>query len=109
LIYGDPGRRELLEAAGIRSTEALVVLDGAPRHRERVVRQARLLRPGLLIQAFADDHEHKKRLLDAGASDVVLVAEALAAVHELHLVRMLDLTAEGTAGAAVAGGVDSSS
>jgi CPA2 family monovalent cation:H+ antiporter-2 len=98
LLFGDPGRRELLHAAGIRRAEALVVLAGEAGHPARVVRQARLLAPGLSIVGFAKSAAQGQTLLDAGANDVALEIDALDAVHELRLLRFLGLPAEAVAG-----------
>lgn len=91
LIYGDPGRREVLEAAGIRQAAALVMLAGNAGHPERVVRQARLLATELSIVGFVRAAEQKQALLDAGASDVVLETEILDTLRERHLLQWLGL------------------
>lgn len=71
VYYGDASREEILKRVGIETTIALVVTMDSAAAAERVVRGVRANHPGLPIIARARDTEHAKRLLAAGATNVV--------------------------------------
>ena len=86
-IFGDAGRRTVLDAAGAASA-SVVVLALPPVERTFVaVRHLRALNSRLPILARAHGEEERDRLLDAGATEVIqpeLEAAATLARHSLE-------------------------
>jgi CPA2 family monovalent cation:H+ antiporter-2 len=70
-FYGDPSRPELLEAAGLKDAEVLVVAVDDRDNALRIVAHARRVRPDLHIVARARDRVHVYELYQAGANDIV--------------------------------------
>lgn len=70
-FFGDPSRPELLEAAGLREAEVLVVAVDDRENANKIVRHARHERPDLHIVARARDRLHVYELYQAGANDIV--------------------------------------
>jgi CPA2 family monovalent cation:H+ antiporter-2 len=70
-FYGDPTRRDILEAAGLADARVLVVTLDDPAGAIRLVRTARRARPDLRIVARARDRVHVYQLYRAGADDIV--------------------------------------
>ena len=70
-FFGDPTRREILEAAGLAEAEVLVVALDDPAASIRLVRTARRARPDLRIVARARDRVHTYQLHRAGADKIV--------------------------------------
>ncbi|MEY4983275.1 MAG: hypothetical protein RIR62_1541 [Pseudomonadota bacterium] len=70
-FFGDPSRPELLEAAGLREAEVLVVAVDSRENATRIVAYARQQRPDLHIVARARDRVHVYELYQAGADDIV--------------------------------------
>ncbi len=71
VYYGDAGRLEVLEAAGIaRARAAVIILDDADAT-ERTVHLLHGRHPHLAVHARARDNDHMRRLAAAGARDVV--------------------------------------
>ncbi len=96
-FYGDASRADLLEAAGARDAELLIVAVDAPDAALAIVREARRSFPHLRILARARGRASAYDLLDAGAEEVfretlesslALGARALTALgrhpHESH-------------------------
>jgi len=71
-VYGDAGRREVLEQAGVRRAVHLLVTFSRSEEREALVRLARGLNPELEITVRAHYLGERTGLLRAGASGVVL-------------------------------------
>lgn len=70
-FFGDAGRPDLLESAGIAKARLLVVaIDDADRAAE-IVAHARKANPGVVIIARAYDRLHYYKLRDAGADHIV--------------------------------------
>lgn len=70
-FFGDPSRPELLEAAGLREAEVLVVAVDDKANAIKIVRYARQQRADLHIVARARDRVHVYELYQAGANDIV--------------------------------------
>ncbi len=70
-FLGDPGRPELLHAAGLGTASVLVAALDDPEATTRLVAFARRERPDLHIVARARDRTHVFRLYQAGADDIV--------------------------------------
>ncbi len=70
-FLGDPGRPELLHAAGLKTASVLVAALDDPEATTRLVAFARRERPDLHIVARARDRTHVFRLYQAGADDIV--------------------------------------
>ena len=70
-FFGDPTRREILEAAGLDEARVLVVALDDPAAAIRLTRVARRARPDLRIVARARDRVHVYQLYRAGADDIV--------------------------------------
>ncbi|WP_135501607.1 cation:proton antiporter [Roseovarius aestuariivivens] len=70
-FLGDPGRPELLHAAGLGEARVLVAALDNPDATTRLVAFARRERPDLHIVARARDRTHVFRLYQAGADDIV--------------------------------------
>ncbi len=70
-FFGDPSRPEMLEAAGLREAEVLVVAVDDRENANKIVRFARHERPDLHIVARARDRLHVYELYQAGANDIV--------------------------------------
>ncbi|MEL7402408.1 MAG: cation:proton antiporter [Pseudomonadota bacterium] len=70
-FLGDPGRPELLHAAGLKDARVLVAALDDAKATERLVAFARRERPDLHIVARARDRTHVFQLYQAGANDIV--------------------------------------
>lgn len=70
-FFGDPSRPELLEAAGLREADVLVVAVDDRDNATKIVAFARGQRPDLHIVARARDRVHVYELFQAGANDIV--------------------------------------
>ncbi|MEM9500166.1 MAG: cation:proton antiporter, partial [Pseudomonadota bacterium] len=70
-FLGDPGRPELLHAAGLKDARVLVAALDDAEATLRLVAFARRERPDLHIVARARDRTHVFRLYQAGANDIV--------------------------------------
>ena len=70
-FFGDPTRREILNAAGLAEARVLVVALDDPASAIRLTRVARRARPDLRIIARARDRVHVYQLFRAGADDIV--------------------------------------
>ena len=70
-FLGDPGRPEMLHAAGLSEARVLVAALDNPDATTRLVAFARRERPDLHIIARARDRTHVFRLYKAGANDIV--------------------------------------
>ncbi|MFT4150525.1 MAG: cation:proton antiporter [Paracoccaceae bacterium] len=70
-FFGDPARPELLEAAGLKQAQVLVVAVDNPENAIRIVTHARQQRPDLHIVARAYDRVNVYALYRAGANDIV--------------------------------------
>ena len=70
-FLGDPGRPELLHAAGLKTASVLVAALDDEKATTRLVTFARRERPDLHIVARARDRTHVFRLYQAGANDIV--------------------------------------
>lgn len=71
VYYGDASRAEILRHAGIDKAIALAVTMDSAKAAEQVVTAVRKEWPNLPILVRARDLDHAKRLMGAGASDVV--------------------------------------
>lgn len=71
VYYGDASNARILELAGINDAAALVVTMDNVRAAESIVETVRLAQPDLPILVRARDADHGRRLLSAGASEVV--------------------------------------
>ena len=69
--YGDASVPRILELAGIANARALIVTMDNVGAAERIVRSVRTVHPDLPILVRARDADHARRLIEAGASDVV--------------------------------------
>jgi CPA2 family monovalent cation:H+ antiporter-2 len=70
-FFGDPGRPELLRAAGLAEADVLIVAVDDREACLRIVRFARKERAGIAIVARARDRTHVYELYQAGADHVV--------------------------------------
>ncbi len=70
LVYGDPTRPEVLEAAGIREARMLAVVLGNPNEARTCVTQALTMNPGLDVVSLASGEEQRV-LRAAGAVEAV--------------------------------------
>ncbi len=70
-FFGDPGRPELLAAAGLAEADVLVVAVDDRDTAVRIVKHARSERPDIHIVARARDRVHVYELYQAGANDIV--------------------------------------
>jgi len=70
-FLGDPGRPDLLHAAGLKDARVLVAALDDPAATTRLVAFARRERPDLHIVARARDRTHVFRLYQAAANDIV--------------------------------------
>ncbi|MGR3571534.1 cation:proton antiporter domain-containing protein [Brevirhabdus sp.] len=70
-FFGDPGRPELLHAAGLMEARVLIVALDDPQAATRLVDYARRTRPDLHIIARARDRVHVYELYRAGADEIV--------------------------------------
>jgi CPA2 family monovalent cation:H+ antiporter-2 len=87
IFYGDAGRAETLDKAGIESAAQFIVTVDDPLKAERVVRAVRAKRASAPITARAVDRAHADRLVAAGANYVIHEAAEAAlqlAVHALQ-------------------------
>ncbi len=87
IFYGDAGRAETLDKAGIESAAQFIVTVDDPLKAERVVRAVRAKRASAPITARAVDRAHADRLVAAGANFVIHEAAEAAlqlAVHALQ-------------------------
>jgi CPA2 family monovalent cation:H+ antiporter-2 len=89
VYFGDATRREFLRHCGIAHARALIVTIDAPSNVDEIVRQARSLRPDLLIVARARDAKHAGHLYAIGASDAV--PETIEASLQLAEAALTDL------------------
>ena len=69
--FGDMGRPEMLQAAGLGTASLLVVALDKREKTTQIVRFARQVRPDLHIVARAYDRVHTYELFQAGANDIV--------------------------------------
>ncbi len=70
-FFGDAGRPDLLESAGLAKAAVLVVAIDDPDRATEIVTHARLANPGIQIIVRAYDRLHHYKLLDAGADHIV--------------------------------------
>ncbi|MCR4283587.1 MAG: NAD-binding protein, partial [Bauldia sp.] len=71
VFYGDASRREILDRVGGDRARAFVVTPDAPDAAERMVAAIREAWPQATVHARALDADHGRRLVKAGATDVV--------------------------------------
>lgn len=71
VYYGDASRREILERVGGANARAFLVTPDSPEAAERMVKAIRAAWPKAPIHARALDADHARRLVAAGATDVV--------------------------------------
>ncbi len=96
-VYGDAGRPEVLEEAGVRSASALIISAPASPEFSEVIRTARALNPSIHVLARSAFHAHTDLLRSAGA-DQVFSAEAEVAMAMIEaLLQRLGTTPEQTA------------
>lgn len=70
-FFGDPSRPELLEAAGLATSQVMVVAVDDREIATRLVKYVRSVRPDIHIVARARDRVHVYELFQAGANDIV--------------------------------------
>jgi len=70
-FFGDPTRRDLLHAAGIKDARVLISAIDDPEQAIRLVEMARKERDDIHIIARARDRDHVYRLYHAGANDII--------------------------------------
>jgi CPA2 family monovalent cation:H+ antiporter-2 len=70
-VFGDAVQAEVLEHAGIRDAQALVVVVSEEEAVPRIIRQARHLSPNLYIIARTRQIRTTRQLLDRGADEVI--------------------------------------
>ena len=70
-FFGDPSRPDMLEAAGLKDADVLVVAVDDQDAAVRIVKYARSKRPDMHIVARAFDRRHVFQLYAAGADDIV--------------------------------------
>ena len=70
-FFGDAGRPDLLESAGLAQAALLIVAIDDPDRATEIVSYARRSSPGIRIIARAYDRLHHYKLLDAGADFIV--------------------------------------
>jgi CPA2 family monovalent cation:H+ antiporter-2 len=71
VFYGDASRREILDRVGGDRARAFVVTPDEPEAAERMVKAIREAWPQATVHARALDADHGRRLVGAGATDVV--------------------------------------
>ncbi|HEX2216462.1 MAG TPA: cation:proton antiporter [Xanthobacteraceae bacterium] len=71
VYFGDASRAELLERVGLRKARAVVVTLDSAGAAERMIAGVRRVNPEVLIFARAKDAGHARRLLEAGAQEVI--------------------------------------
>jgi len=71
IFYGDAGRGETLERAGLEHAAQIIVTVDDPSRAERLVRAVRSRRADIPLIARAEDGAHAERLLTAGADFVI--------------------------------------
>src|SRR5262245_7843346 len=76
-VFGDAGRREVLEAAGAAGARVLVILEAALPDKMRMCTAAREVNPRLLIIAVADSRAEHVWLQEFGAAHVLDTAEEM--------------------------------
>jgi len=87
IFYGDASRPDLLRKFGVEQAAALVVTMDSPRAAELVVAAARRYWPDLAIYGRVRDMDHAARLIERGASHVVLeTLEASLQLGEMVLI-----------------------
>jgi CPA2 family monovalent cation:H+ antiporter-2 len=88
VVFGDAARREVLIAAGLLRSNALVVSYADTRSALAILAQVQLLRPGLPVIVRTLDDSDIDRLKEAGAAEVVaeiLEGSLMLATHALML------------------------
>jgi glutathione-regulated potassium-efflux system protein KefB len=71
VYYGDPGRAELLRAAGAETAKLLVLAIDDPETSLKVAETVRSQFPHLTVLARARNRRHAHRLMDAGIEEIV--------------------------------------
>jgi CPA2 family monovalent cation:H+ antiporter-2 len=69
-VYGDATRQEVLDAAGIRTSNSLILASAGMAHSEEVIRAARRQNPGVRVLARASYLKDVDGLKSAGATTV---------------------------------------
>ncbi|XP_071721694.1 K(+) efflux antiporter 3, chloroplastic [Rutidosis leptorrhynchoides] len=71
-LYGDGSRPEVLQAAGISSPKAVMVMHTGKKRTTEAVQRLRLAFPAVPIYARAQDLKHLLELKEAGATDAIV-------------------------------------
>ena len=94
VYYGDSTSMELLMAAGVMYAQALVISFNHIEAAEKIIRRVRAHRPEMpIIVRLADDRDFK-RLIDAGATDIVPEYVEAGTTLATHLLGYLHVPAE---------------
>ncbi|WP_421787266.1 cation:proton antiporter [Hyphobacterium sp.] len=95
IFYGDAGRSEVLDKAGLENAAQIIVTVDNPAKAERVVKAVRSRRNNVPITARAMDREHADTLIAAGADFVI--HEAAEAALQLAVCALQDFGMSGDA------------
>jgi CPA2 family monovalent cation:H+ antiporter-2 len=93
-VYGDAGRREVLEAASVGSAVGLVISGPAPEEATEIIRIARSLNPKLPVLARTEFLKDAILMRDAGANEVFSGEGEVALAMTEAILRQLGSTPE---------------
>lgn len=91
IYFGDPGRPELLRAAGADKAEIFVLATDDPEANLRTARMVKRAFPHLKIVARARNRQHAFRLMDLSIADADVVRETLYSSLEMTRRVLIDL------------------
>jgi CPA2 family monovalent cation:H+ antiporter-2 len=93
-VYGDAGKREVLEGAGIRNALGMVISGPAPDEAAEIIRIARQMNPKLQVLARAYYLSDTAAMREAGANHVFSGEGEVALAMTEHLLRQLGSSPE---------------
>lgn len=93
-VYGDAGRPEVLEAAGLRDAVGLVISGPGPAEAAEIVRIARRMNPAIRVLARANYLRESVAMREAGADEVFSGEGEVALAMTEYILRRLGSTPE---------------